>query len=157
MLKAEWWGWAKVWLYEVVMAVKGGSTRSSFGRRGISQVVQGHVQVASWAAAWAHAELSTPPKTYLAFLVLAVPSSWYIWLSILGSRALYHPRAEGGQTKEVAAKKRLGGAWFTSTRETIYSMSLLIGSLVRSRPAVVRLSMVEVTCVRHVGQYKDNK
>lgn len=41
--------------------------------------------------------------------------------------------------------------------ETIYSMSLLIGSLVRSRPAVVRLSMVEVTCVRHVGQYKDNK
>ena len=109
MLKAEWWGWAKVWLYEVVMAVKGGSTRSSFGRRGISQVVQGHVQVASWAAAWAHAELSTPPKTYLAFLVLAVPSSWYIWLSLLGSRALYHPRDEGGQTKEVEAKKRLGG------------------------------------------------
>ena len=41
--------------------------------------------------------------------------------------------------------------------ETLYSMSLLIGSLVRSRPAVVRLSMVEVTCVRHVGQHKDNK
>jgi hypothetical protein len=67
----------------------------------------------SWAAAWAHSELSTPPKTYLAFLVLAVPSSWYIWaINTVGKcevRCAVPPRSHGGQTEEVEAKKTLGG------------------------------------------------
>jgi len=56
-----------------------GSTRRSFGRNGRCELRLCEVIVWSKggnrSAAWARAELSTPPKTYLLFLQVWLPSS----------------------------------------------------------------------------------